>query len=137
MAEKEPALFLSRIRWSQAAFRAREVPDNLLRESLVCLGEILEEELPATCRQAPTNYISAALKSFEEWENTAPELDSNDPTTNLAMQYLLQVLEGNSNGAIKLIVEAHRKGLSLDDTYQVLMTAQREISESPLLAQAA
>jgi methanogenic corrinoid protein MtbC1 len=60
-------------------------------------------------------------------ENTTPELDSKDPTTKLAMQYLLQVLEGNSNSAIKLVVDAHQRGLSLETTYQVLMSAQREI----------
>ena len=128
MAEKEPALFLSRVRWSRAAFQAREVPENLLRESLVCLDEVLEEELPEACCQAPKKYISAALNSFEELEKRTAELDSKDPASKLAMQYLLQVLEGNSGNAIKLVIDAHDQGLSLEKTYAVLMSAQREIS---------
>jgi methanogenic corrinoid protein MtbC1 len=127
MAEKEPSLFLSRVRWSRAAFHAREAPEHLLRESLICLAEVLDEELPEAYRQAPTEYIAAALKSFEETKNETASLDSKDPTSNLAMQYLLQALEGNSRGAIQLVIDAHENGMSLEHTYQVLMTAQREI----------
>lgn len=127
MAEKEPALFLSRVRWARAAFHARDVPEHLLRESLICLAEVLDEELPEAYRQFPTKYLSAAVKSFEEVENKATALDSKDPASNLAMQYLLQALEGNSRGAIKLVIDAHENGLLLENTYQVLMTAQREI----------
>ena len=64
MAEREPALFLSRVRWSRAAFKARGLPEDLLRESLLCLDEVLEQELPGAHRQAPKKYISAALKSI-------------------------------------------------------------------------
>ena len=127
MAESEPALFLSRVRWSRAAFKAREVPENLLRESLLCLDEVLEQELPEAHRGAPKQYISAALKSFENLEENGIELDSKDPTSKLAMQYLLQILEGNSGSAIKLVVDSHHQGLPLENTYQVLMMAQREI----------
>ena len=127
MAEKEPSLFLSRVQWSRAAFQAREVPDSLLRESLVCLGEVLEEELPPACNEAPAQYIHAALNSFEDREQKSAELESTDPSSKLAMQYLLNVLEGNSRSAIKLIVDAHENGLSLEQAYLVLMTAQREI----------
>jgi len=127
MNEKQPALFLSRVRWSRGAFLAREVPENLLRESLVCLAEVLEEELPEVCCKAPTEYITAAVKSFELLEDKAAELDTNDPISKLAMQYLLQILEGNTAGAIELIIEAQDKGMSFENIYKVLITAQREI----------
>jgi len=127
MAENEPALFLSRVRWARAAFRAREVPEILLQESLVCLSEVLEEELPAAFSRAPAKYLAAALKSFEVSEIEAAELDTKDPKSKLAMQYLLRVLEGHSGSAIELVVNAHEQGLTLEDTYQVLMTAQSEV----------
>ena len=127
MAETEPALFLSRVRWSRAAFKARELPEDLLRESLLCLDEVLEQELPEAHRPAPKKYISAALKSFEDLKEKVAELDPKDPTSRLAMQYLLEVLEGNSGSAIKLVIDARQNGMSLENTYQVLMTAQREI----------
>ena len=127
IAEREPALFLSRVRWSRAAFEAREVSRDLLRESLVCLGEVLQEELPAACREVPAEYIKLAQNAFDESDGQTEGLDSNDPATKLAMQYLLKVLEGNSNSAIKTLVEAYQQGRSIEDCYQTLMIAQREI----------
>ena len=133
LAENEPALFLSRIDWSRAAFQAREVSEQMLRESLVCLGEVLEEELPEEYRQASTKYITAALKTFEstEQKNTGQkndgELDSKNPMSLLAKQYLLQALEGQSGIAIAIVVDAYDKGLTIENAYQVLMTAQSEV----------
>ena len=127
LAEQQPALFLSRVRWSRTAFHARNVPEVLLHESLVCLAEVLEEELPAACRQAPKEYLSAAVDSFETLAPESEELEPQDPETKLAMQYLLQVLEGNCDGAIRLIVDAHDQGMTLETTYHVLVAAQREI----------
>ncbi len=109
------------------AFLAREVPENLLRESLVCLSDILEEELPEARRQVPLNYIAAALASFEDSGNLLVKPESTDHTSQLATQYLVQVLEGNGSDAIKLVVDARDQGMSLEQTYEVLMKAQKEI----------
>jgi methanogenic corrinoid protein MtbC1 len=127
IAEQEPALFLSRVRWARGAFQAREVPENLLRESLVCLAEVLEEELPAARREIPAKYIAAALDAFDGSEQKKDEVDTHDPNTKLAMKYVLQILEGQSANAIKSLIDAREKGLSIEATYQVLMIAQREI----------
>jgi MerR family transcriptional regulator, light-induced transcriptional regulator len=127
MAETEPALFSSRVRWSRAAFKARELTEELLRESLLCLEEVLEQELPEEHRQAPKKYISVAMGTLKEPETESEELDSGDPIAKLAMQYLLEVLEGNSNSAIRLVMDARQNGMSLESTYQVLMAAQREV----------
>lgn len=127
LAEAEPALFSSRVRWSRAAFKARELTEELLRESLLCLEEVLEQELPEEHRQAPKKYISLAIGTLKEPETESEELDSADPIAKLAMQYLLEVLEGNSNSAIRLVMDARQTGVSLENAYQVLMAAQREI----------
>lgn len=127
LAEQQPAMFLSRVRWSRTAFLAREVPESLLHESLICLAEILDEELPATCRHAPQEYIAAAVNSFETSAPAPKELGPQDPDSKLAMQYLLQILEGNCDAAIRLIIDAHDQGMTLEATYQVLVIAQREI----------
>lgn len=126
IAEQQPALFLSRVRWTRGAFQAREVPVDLIRESLVCLAEILDEELPPACRKVPSSVISAALQTFEEPESE-PELPANDVPETLVKAYLLKALEGNAQEAIDLIVEAFDNGLAFEQTYNVLMTAQREI----------
>ena len=127
LAEHEPALFLSRVRWSRTAFRAREVSENLLQESLVSLAEVLQEELPQSCGQAPQEYISAAIQSFEAEDDSTRQIESQDPESRLAMHYLLQVLEGNCDKAIRTIIDARDQGLTLEATYQILVTAQREV----------
>lgn len=127
LAEQEPALFLSRVQWSRTAFHARKMPDDMLQDSLVCLADVLGEELPETCRQTPQDYISAAVSSFAELAQSSKELEPEDPESRLAMQFMLQVLEGNCDQAIRLIVDARDQGMSLEATYQVLVLAQREV----------
>lgn len=129
MQENEPALFASRIRWSQEAFHAREVSDDVLRLSLNCLGETLREELPSACQQEPGRYVAAALQALES--NTPPveSLEPSDPSSKLAMQYLLKILEGDSQDAIQSVVDAHNNGLSIEETYYVLMSALNEIGK--------
>jgi len=127
MAENEAALFLSRVHWARGAFHAREVSEDLLKKSLVCLSEVLKEELPNAFNRFPMEYISAAIKSFDDSGKETAELDPQDPISNLAMRYLLTVLEGNPQNAIKLIVDAHSDGLSIENTYQALIIAQREV----------
>ncbi len=130
IAENEPRLFSSRVNWSKVAFQAREVPEKLLRESLVCLREVLNEELPESFRSAPAQYIEAALNSLEAAEDESPEIDLGDSNAKLAMQYLLKVLEGDSYAAIDLVVDAVDNGLPLVDAYEyVLLAAQREVGK--------
>lgn len=129
MAESEPGLFSSRVRWIRAAFKARELPEELLHQSLLCLEEILEQELPEEYRQEPKLFIAAGMAALIEAETAGGELDSADPAGKLAMQYMAEVLEGNSTRAIELVMDARRNGLSLESAYQVLMTAQREIGQ--------
>ena len=130
IVENEPRLFSSRVNWSRGAFQARDVSQDLLRESLLCLREILDEELPEASRQAPGDYIEAALNSLAATEDDSHEADLTDPQAKLAMQYLLKILEGDSNSAIKMVVDAVDDGLPLADAYeQVLLAAQREVGK--------
>jgi len=128
LAENEPRLFASRVKWAKSAFRAREVPDDVLRESLVCLREVLDEELPETSRKAPHDCIDVALDSLTTTEEESYEVDLSDPSAKLAMQYLLKTLEGDSRSAVRMVVDAVDNGLSVADAYErVLLVAQREI----------
>ena len=128
LAENEPRLFTSRVLWARVAFQAREVQQELLRESLICLRDTLHEELPESCRQAPGKFIDVALDSLKAAESESSEPNANDPNAKLGMQYLLKILEGDSRGATCLILDAVKGGLSLADAYEhVLLAAQREV----------
>ncbi len=127
LAENQPVLFVARVRWSQVAFASRKVPEALLRESLVCLNKVLQEELPRICGDAPSQFVSQAIQSLSETCSTSADLQATDPVAKLALQYMQKVLEGNGREALQLVVDAHQKGMSLANTYQALMMAQREI----------
>ena len=110
LAENEPRLFVSRVDWAKSAFKARDVPPSLLRDSLVCLREVLDEELPETSRKAPRDCIDVALNSLTTTDEASNDVDLSDPNAILAMQYLLKVLEGDSRSAIRMVVEAVDNG---------------------------
>lgn len=128
LSENEPRLFSSRVKWAKSAFQARDISDEFLRDSLICLREVLDEELPEASRQVPSSFIDAALDSLTTPTEESHEVDLDDPNAKLAMQYLLKVLEGDSRGAIRLVVDAVNHGMPVADAYEhVLLAAQREV----------
>jgi len=126
--EGEPRLFAGRVQWARTAFRARAVPEDELRESLLCLREILSNELPQHARLSAVEYLDQGLQVFEQPAAETIGLDPSDPRAAIALKYLVEVLEGNSRQAIDLIVQAVSEGLSIQDAYShVLLPIQREV----------
>ena len=126
---KEPRLFTSRVLWAERAFQARELEAQDLRTSLVCLREVLHEELPEVGRDAATTYLDQALDLLAtETQAVDVQLDPTHPNQRLALQYMQAVLEGDGRRGIGLVVDAVADGLSFRDAYlSVLLAAQQEI----------
>ncbi len=137
LSAEEPRLFSSRVLWSQKAFRARELEDEDLRASLRSLSEILREELPEQAHGALTGYLDPAIDSLghEAVEHASGAtqplgIDAGSASGQLALRYLQAVLEGDSRGAIDLLVAAAENGTSVQTLYlDVLLAAQREVGE--------
>lgn len=126
--EGAPQLFVGRVQWARTAFRARDVPEIELRESLLCLREVLITELPKHAQGLALEYLDRGLKVFDEPATDTTGLDPDAPQANIALRYLVEVLEGNSRQAIDSIVGAVNDGLSVQDAYlHVLLPIQREI----------
>lgn len=127
LAVGEPRLFSSRVTWARAAFRARQVPDEDLQTSLETLRAVLAERLPPAAAETTSRFLDLALRTFDE--PVVTESRSLDPQgQELALRYLLAILEGDPRRAIREVVTAVDGGLSLADAYlQVLLPAQREI----------
>jgi len=67
----EVGLFNSHVSWAKAAFEAREIQNDLIRESLHALKDVLGEELPEMCRQTPIQFIEIAkLDKYMRTNNT-------------------------------------------------------------------
>lgn len=127
---QEPTIFTSRVHWASKAFRARDLEIDDLKRSLVCLRQVLDEQLPKMARDTARQYLDAALQGFDGI--VAPSdtifLDPESPTDKLALQYLQLALEGQAPQAVSLIVDAVHDGLDLMDAYVgILVAAQREV----------
>ena len=53
LAESEPKLFTSQVKWSITAFQARDISPRILRQSLASLREVLSNELPESLLANP------------------------------------------------------------------------------------
>ncbi len=126
VAEGEPRLFASRVQWARTA---REISDDGLRASLVCLREVLREELPEPAREEASRYLEAALTEFEQPSADDGGLDPGQPGQRLALEYLQAALKGGSRRAVDLVAAAvDDDALALEAAYlEVLLPAQREI----------
>ncbi|MGI9519155.1 MAG: cobalamin B12-binding domain-containing protein [Pirellulaceae bacterium] len=127
ISEESIELFVSQVRWSRAAFAARQVPDEMLRESLACLAETLDEELPEANRDVPGQYLAAAVESFEEDRPVHLDLEATNEVSRLALSYLERALEADTRQAIQIMLDARDGGIPLEEVYRALMTAQGEI----------
>lgn len=124
----DPQLFTQEVLWARSAFEGREVPVDDLQASLVCLREVLSEELPADAGGAADGYLELGLEALAaEPGETQPELDHRTPEGRLALAYLEAALAGDRRRAIDTVLEALDDGLELSSAYQALMWAQREV----------
>ena len=128
---EERRLFVLRVRWAEKAFRVRNMPPEDCRSSLVCLREVLEEELPEAAGREAGEWVDQALRDLAETPATARSgLDPEAASGRLALRYLKEILEGNAQEAIDLVVAAVDEGLDPRAAYlEVLVPAQREIGE--------
>ena len=128
---EEPRLFALRVRWAEKAFRVRELSTEDFRSSLVCLREVLSEEMPEAAGTEAGNWVDQALQGLAEPTPPAERaLDPEDPNGRLALRYLKEVLEGDARRAVELVAAAVDDGLDPRTAYlEVLVPAQREIGE--------
>lgn len=131
----EVGLFNSHVSWAKAAFEAREIQNDLIRESLDALKDVLGEELPEMCRQTPIQFIETAIQDLKLSNKSFQPLEATDPPSKLALQYLVKVLNGDGNSAIELIIDAFENGLDVNQTYHALLLAQQEVGRMWHLAE--
>ncbi len=124
-----PAVFVANTDWARRAYAARNVEEKDLALGLMCLAEVLEEELPAPAADALRPYFKGALAHFgTPLEDEPSPLDRCGEYTDLAVRYLTRLLEGKREVASRLILDAVASGVPVDRIYlQVLGPVQDEI----------
>ena len=127
LSESQPELFLAKIRWEKAAFQAREFDEKFLSLSLDYLKSVVGEELPDGMIGPASEIIDLAKNELSEDQSSEAKLIGDDQISQLAGNYLVKILEGDTHSAIQTVVTAHQNGLSLEDTYLSLVRAQTEV----------
>lgn len=125
-----PEIFAQQIAWAKIAFKARGLPMDDIRQSLVALMDVLEAELPVEDRAQAAAYILRGLSEIDRADDGPPtNLTVSTPQGDLAARYLLAVLEGDRHRASTLVVDAVRQGrLTAPDAYlRVITPVQREL----------
>jgi methanogenic corrinoid protein MtbC1 len=126
----EPAIFVARVRWTEQAFLAREIPDYALPASLDVLRRILGQRLPDGAREPALACLDQALESLGKAADGdfGGGLDPAEPRQRLALEYLSAALAGDVRGARELVLKAVEQGLPAREAcLAVLLPAQVEI----------
>ena len=126
-------LFTANVGWSRAAFHAREVGPDDLRNSVNAMRAVLADELPEAAAAPALACVDAALAG--PLESPAPTLapppavSPDLPHGRLALRYLEALLEGDRRRAEGLVLEAAASAaVSVADLYlHVLAPAMTEV----------
>lgn len=125
---ERPELFAAGMSWAKEAFLARGIPEDDLVLSLDALADVLHEELPENAADPLPAYIEAAREALENEVHAATPLEPNDSVSRAALEYVVDVLEGNARRAITNLEAAVESGLTVTEVCdQILTAAQREI----------
>lgn len=125
----EPRLFLARLTWARRAFEAREVPESDLRASLEALAAVLADELPATVCEGAAALLSQGLAELDRpVADSGSFIDPRAECGKLSLEYLANVLEGDSRKAIDRVLAEVDAGLAVERAcLEVLVPAQQEV----------
>jgi methanogenic corrinoid protein MtbC1 len=128
IAVRRAKLFLDAVHWTQHAFEVRRVDVTDLRNSLTCLREVLESELPAPVNLTASDYVGQALVSFDAPLPRGPERSSSPGDRKLVLEYLEAILRGRRDDAQNVVLDRAESGVPVPQIYrQVLEPAQIEL----------
>ena len=124
-----PALFDDYIGWLKVVRAGCGAGSNELGQHLVCMAEVVRDELPAAAGKAAVAMIEGALASLPAMpDTTSSALDADDRLTGLASEYVHKLLGGYRSAGGRLAYEAVERGESVRQLYlRVLQPALREI----------
>ena len=124
-----PALFTDYIAWSKAVLAAHGVGPEDVECNLVCLRDVLAEQLSGGMGEVVIPYLQAALQMLPAAPIALPSLlDGDDALSDLARQYLKALLGAERQEGSRLILDAVREGVAVGDLYlQVFQRCQREV----------
>ena len=124
-----PSLFAEYFAWVKPVMVAYGVNLEDVNCNLECLHDVLQERLSSANWQLTAPYLEAAFHNLQEAPSSLDSfLIGQDALAELARSYLQAVLNAERNEAIRLILEAVRSGIAVQDIYtRVFQPCQHEI----------
>jgi methanogenic corrinoid protein MtbC1 len=132
-----PALIEHSAAWYKVALHHRGVPPGYLGANLDAIGSALRSEMAADLAETPLRHLQIARASLERAGVDAPsQLTREAPHGELAMRFLLAILEGRGDDAMDLLQEALARGVPIEDLHDhVLAAAQGEVGRMWLMGE--
>ena len=124
-----PSLFDDYIGWATSTLSNVGVAADLVRENLVCLREVVWQDLPEDMAAVVASYIDSALERIAKPPPEAASfLPSQEPGGSLAAGYFRLLLACQRHAAGRLIHGAVESGMAIQDVYlEVFQPCQREL----------
>jgi methanogenic corrinoid protein MtbC1 len=124
-----PALFNDYIGWVKVLLQQCGVHDEDLEHHLVCMAEVVREQMPAPVAASAVAMIEGARSALPSMPSTAPGfLDAGERLSPLARAYMQALLGGCRQAAGQLAFDAVERGEPVRNVYlQVFQPALREI----------
>lgn len=129
LAVCRPALLHRQVAWSKSMFGSRNVAPVDVVSALSALRDAVNREIPEDDRPLVGDYISSTIAHLTNCPGCPPcHLDPECPRGNLALHYIVTMLEGDRLKASELILGALERGLPVRDVYlTVLLPAMQEL----------
>ncbi|MCB9883635.1 MAG: cobalamin B12-binding domain-containing protein [Planctomycetes bacterium] len=136
VAVESPALFLDAVASSKVAAGGDERLVADIRRSLVCLRNVLAQEMPAGSLDIALDLLERAEERFDALTAFERALRTDGVLARTTLRYLEAVLEGDDAKAEDILEEAIRDGLEPAEVFETIVhPAQVEIGRMWMLGE--
>lgn len=128
MMHNSPALFVSYVDWIKVLFEGLKIPTPELVESLEITRQLLQHRFPEA-NTVIDQFIDLGVQHLTSEPDVIPcFLDTEQPLSALASDYLHSLLHSSRSESSRLILDAVAQGVSVKDIYlHVFQPCQYEI----------
>jgi MerR family transcriptional regulator, light-induced transcriptional regulator len=125
---EEPVLFADYVTWARTMLSSRNIPVEDLMANLEVMQDVLQEQLPVAMHFPTIEYVKYAIGELVSSTRMATSLDSAEPLSDLANQYLSALLRYERHVASAVILRAVKNKTSIKEIYlHVFERCQYEI----------
>lgn len=112
-----PELFEDYISWERIFLVNLGMPEELLKERLEVMEDVIIRNLPPERSSLAVKYIEDSIDNLTEPSRYVSFVNEDQPLVKLLEQYIDMLLSGDRHSAGKMVVEAVDNGISVKDIY--------------------